>query len=99
MPPSDQAASPNTKTPKPKRSLPWIVKALIWLVGTATAGMLALLLIIGVALAMAYPNLPEITALSDYRPKLPLRVFSAEGELLAEYGEERSARGRGRALL
>jgi len=89
MPPSDQAASPNPKTPKPKRSLPWIVKALIWLVGTAAAGMLALLLIIGVALAMAYPNLPEITALSDYRPKLPLRVFSAEGELLAEYGEER----------
>ncbi len=38
---------------------------------------------------MAYPNLPEVSALSDYRPKLPLRVFSAEGELLAEYGEER----------
>jgi penicillin-binding protein 1A len=30
----------------------------------------------GVALAVAYPNLPDISDLSDYRPKLPLRVFS-----------------------
>ena len=27
--------------------------------------------------------------LSDYRPKLPLRVFSAEGTLIGEFGEER----------
>jgi penicillin-binding protein 1A len=60
-----------------------------WLVGLAIAGFAAVLMVVGVALAMAYPNLPEITALSDYRPKLPLRVFSAEGELLAEFGEER----------
>lgn len=60
-----------------------------WLFGLALAGLVTVLMVIGVALAMAYPNLPEITALSDYRPKLPLRVFSAEGELLAEFGEER----------
>jgi len=44
---------------------------------------------IGLALAVAFPNLPDITDLSDYRPKLPLRVFSAEGDLLGEFGEER----------
>jgi penicillin-binding protein 1A len=38
---------------------------------------------------MAYPNLPDITELSDYQPKLPLRVFSAEGAMLGEFGEER----------
>ena len=65
------------------------MRALLWLSGLAVAGVLALLMVIAVALAMAYPNLPEITALSDYRPKLPMRVYSAEGELLAEYGEER----------
>jgi penicillin-binding protein 1A len=43
----------------------------------------------GVALAVAYPNLPEISSLTDYRPKLPLRVFSADGVLLGEFGEER----------
>ena len=49
----------------------------------------ALLLVIGVALAVAFPNLPEISSLTDYRPKLPLRVYTADGVLLAEYGEER----------
>lgn len=77
--------SPHT-APGPGR---WLMRALLWLSGLAVAGVLALLMVIAVALAMAYPNLPEITALSDYRPKLPMRVYSAEGELLAEYGEER----------
>lgn len=67
----------------------WLVRLFLWAAGLATAGALALMMVIGVALAMAYPNLPEVSALSDYRPKLPLRVYSAEGELLAEYGEER----------
>jgi penicillin-binding protein 1A len=73
--------------PPRKRSL--VLRIFGWLVGLAIAGIAAVLMVVGVALAMAYPNLPEITALSDYRPKLPLRVFSAEGELLAEFGEER----------
>ena len=38
---------------------------------------------------MAYPNLPDISDLSDYRPKLPLRVYSADGVLIGEFGEER----------
>jgi hypothetical protein len=46
-------------------------------------------LLLGVALAVAYPNLPDIGSLTDYRPKLPLRVFSADGVLLGEFGEER----------
>ena len=49
----------------------------------------SLVIIAGVALAVAYPNLPDISDLSDYRPKLPLRVFSAEGVLIGEFGEER----------
>jgi penicillin-binding protein 1A len=47
------------------------------------------MLVGAIALAVAYPNLPEISALTDYRPKLPLRVYSADGVLLAEFGEER----------
>ena len=53
------------------------------------AGGLALLLAVGVALAMAYPNLPDVSDLADYRPKLPLRVYSSESALLGEFGEER----------
>ncbi|MGE3450985.1 MAG: penicillin-binding protein 1A [Burkholderiales bacterium] len=40
---------------------------------------------------LLWPNLPSLEALTDYRPKVPLRVFSAEGELLGEFGEEKRA--------
>ena len=46
-------------------------------------------MLVGIAMAVAYPNLPSIASLTDYRPKLPLRVFSADGVLLGEFGEER----------
>ena len=46
-------------------------------------------MVIAVALAVAYPNLPDISALSDYRPKLPMRVYSADGVVMGEFGEER----------
>jgi len=60
-----------------------------WALGLSLAGLLTLLLLIGVALAVAYPQLPAISSMTDYRPKLPLRVFSADGVLLGEFGEER----------
>ena len=40
---------------------------------------------------MAYPNLPPLDVLTDYRPKVPLRVYSADGHLIGEFGEERRA--------
>ncbi|OYY86482.1 MAG: penicillin-binding protein [Acidovorax sp. 28-64-14] len=69
--------------------LRWIFRAFLWIGGLGLAGGLALLLVIGVALAMAYPNLPDVSDLADYRPKLPLRIYSSEGALLGEFGEER----------
>ena len=59
------------------------------LFGLAAAGVLAVALVAGIALAVSYPNLPEIGSLTDYRPKLPMRVFSSDGVLLGEFGEER----------
>ena len=67
----------------------WLPKAILWLLGIVVAGALAIVLTIAVALAMAYPNLPDVSELADYRPKLPLRVYSSEGALLGEFGEER----------
>jgi penicillin-binding protein 1A len=61
----------------------------LWGGGVLFAAGLSLLILIAVALAVAFPNLPDISDLSDYRPKLPLRVFSAEGVLIGEFGEER----------
>ena len=40
---------------------------------------------------LLWPNLPSLEVLTDYRPKIPLRVFSADGELIGEFGEEKRA--------
>jgi penicillin-binding protein 1A len=44
-----------------------------------------------VVLSLAYPNLPSLEILTDYRPKIPLRIYTADGYLLGEFGEERRA--------
>ena len=48
-------------------------------------------LMVGLGAALIYPDLPSLEALTNYQPKLPLRVYSEDGYLLAEYGEERRA--------
>ena len=48
-------------------------------------------ILLGLAAMLAYPSLPSLESLTDYRPKIPLRIYSAEGTLLGEFGEERRA--------
>jgi len=67
----------------------WLSRSALWLVGLAAAGAVSVVVLVGIALAVAYPNLPEISGLLDYRPKLPMRIYSADTVLLGEYGEER----------
>ncbi len=67
----------------------WLLRALAWVTGLALALPVVALLVVGIALAVAYPNLPGIDSLTDYRPKLPLRIFTADGVLIGEFGEER----------
>src|SRR5438046_9034835 len=55
------------------------------LAGLAVAAVLAVALV-G---ALAYPNLPSLQALTEYQPKIPLRIYSAEGVLIGEFVEER----------
>jgi penicillin-binding protein 1A len=57
--------------------------------GLFLAGLAMILMGIGLALAVAYPNLPDVADLADYRPKLPLRVLTHDGQLIGEFGEER----------
>ncbi len=70
-------------------SLPLAVRIaffpIVLLLGLAAMG-IALAVII---LALAYPNLPSLEVLTDYRPKIPLRVYTADGALIGEFGEER----------
>jgi penicillin-binding protein 1A len=85
--PTTEKASAEGVSPKTHRH--WFVRLVFWTTGIAFAGLLSLLMLVALALAVAFPNLPDISDLSDYRPKLPLRIFSAEGDLIGEFGEER----------
>ena len=58
---------------------------LVLLAGAGAAG----LCLLGLVVALAYPNLPSLEVLTDYQPKIPLRVYTAEGALIGEFGEER----------
>ena len=93
MAPSNSPKKPQTPDAAVASQRPggarWVLRIFFWIGGLGLAGGLALLLAVGVALAMAYPNLPDVSDLADYRPKLPLRVYSSEGALLGEFGEER----------
>ena len=54
-------------------------------IGLVAVGVFAL------TLALLYPNLPGLESLTDYKPRIPLRVFTAEGQLIGEFGDERRA--------
>ena len=87
-PANDSPARPGRR----QRGEPWaggLLKGATWLFGLLLAGLAGLLFLVGLALAVAYPNLPAIDSFTDYRPKLPLRVFSADGVQIGEFGEER----------
>ncbi len=85
--PTPEGSKEHTTAPAAPRSL--IGHLLLWSLGIAAAGMLVVGLLVGVALAMAYPQLPDISDLADYRPKLSMRVYSVEGTQIGEFGEER----------
>ena len=68
---------------------PWVFRPLAWALALLATLALLFAALVAIALAVAYPNLPPITSLTDYRPKLPLRVYSADAVLLGEFGEER----------
>jgi penicillin-binding protein 1A len=57
------------------------------------AGLLALggAAVLGLAGAYQYlrPSLPDVTAIKDIRLQVPLRVFSRDGRLIAQFGEQR----------
>ncbi len=57
------------------------------LAGLVAVGILASALVV----ALAFPNLPSLGALTEYQPKIPLRIYTADGVLIGEFGEERRA--------
>ncbi|HEY0856291.1 MAG TPA: PBP1A family penicillin-binding protein [Albitalea sp.] len=71
----------------PSAAMAW--RILRWSSGFALGALLAATVVAAVTLSLLYPRLPAIDSLTDYRPRLPMRIFSADGVLLGEFGEER----------
>src|SRR6059036_235229 len=65
----------------------WLIYLASVLFGLALVGAL----LVTFVFALLYPTLPSLDTLTDYQPKIPLRILSSEGELLGEFGEERRA--------
>ncbi|KAB0660398.1 penicillin-binding protein 1A [Burkholderia territorii] len=85
-----QSTSPTSPPPAPepkKRS--WWLKVLIGLAAMCVALVVAGGLVLGYALVVAWPNMPSLDALTDYRPKVPLRIYTSDHVLIGEFGEER----------
>ena len=66
-------------------SLRWILPPLLFLLGLGLIGTA----LIGIVVILAYPQLPSLDALTNYQPKVPLRIYTSDGYLIGEFGEER----------
>jgi penicillin-binding protein 1A len=64
-------------------------RLVLWSVLLGASGAVCAVLFVTFMFAIAYANLPPIDSLADYRPKIPLRIWSSDGVLLGEFGEER----------
>lgn len=73
-------------------NLPWL-NARWWfypVILIVSLGLVALG-VVALTIILLYPNLPSVEVLTDYRPKIPLRIYTAEGDLIGEFGEEKRA--------
>jgi penicillin-binding protein 1A len=68
---------------------PLKIRLLQLLAAALAGGVLLGALVLAYALLIVVPNLPALDALTDYRPKIPLRVYTADQVLIGEFGEER----------
>ena len=64
----------------------WFVARLIWLAGV---GLIIAAVGAAVIAVWIYPSLPSLKALTNYQPKQPLRVYTADGHLIGEFGDQK----------
>ncbi|MDO4878432.1 MAG: penicillin-binding protein 1A [Neisseria sp.] len=47
--------------------------------------------LLAIAILITYPKLPSLEAVTNYQPRMPLTIYSADGKIIGTYGEERRA--------
>ena len=67
----------------------WREYLIRWGIFLGSAGLILVGLVIAYALIVARPNLPDLDTITDYKPKVPLRIYTADNALIGEFGEER----------
>jgi penicillin-binding protein 1A len=58
------------------------------LIAAAVAVAIGAAAVVGYLFIVVAPNLPSLDAVTDYRPKIPLRIYTADKVLIGEFGEE-----------
>jgi penicillin-binding protein 1A len=86
-----QSSTPSTPPSQPpkRKKRPLLLRLFLGLFVCIFALIISAGLVLGYALVVAQPNLPSLDALTDYRPKVPLRIYTADHVLIGEFGEER----------
>ncbi|WP_448948373.1 penicillin-binding protein 1A [Lautropia mirabilis] len=82
------ARQPGRRRPQAPRRHP-VLRFLGWTVALSGTLVVSGALVGIVAYEVASSRLPPLTSLTDYKPKLPMQVFSADGLLIGEYGSEK----------
>jgi len=60
-----------------------------WILGLLAMLALACGVVLAYALFVLAPGLPALDAVTDYQPKIPLRIYTADNVLIGEFGKER----------
>ena len=71
------------------RNAPLWARLAVGMAAAGTVGLLVAALMLLFVFGLTYANLPSIDTLTDYQPRIPLRVWTADGVLIGEFGEER----------
>lgn len=81
---------PDTSTPNQPTTLSHLIGRTFLGMAVFFGGLIIIgALTLGIAFALASPNLPSLDSITTYRPKMPLRIFSSDNVLIGEFGEER----------
>lgn len=81
---------PEKSNSSPRRSIKqFLSKRIVVQTAVGIAGLgLSGAVFIGLAVALTWPNLPSLHAMTDYRPSVPLRIYTADRVLIGEFGQE-----------
>ncbi len=88
-PTSSRRGAPNRRAPSSNTRRHPVLRFFGWLLAIGATALVSGVLLAFVVYQVTFSRLPPLTLLTDYRPKLPMQIFSAEGLQIGEFGSER----------